>query len=85
MFDSSGFPKPLEEEIFYSWLEKGRSSRLSFKFLLVVWNEFESEYQGVFAEDRDKIREYKAHGLTNGAESLIAVYDLYSESRISLN
>jgi hypothetical protein len=78
MFDGPGFAKSLDEEVFNLWLEKGRLSKIGYHFLLIIWDEYESEYQPVYVEHRDEIETYK----TSGRERLIAVYDLYSESRI---
>lgn len=82
MFEGSDFPKPLDEALFEAWLEKGRASMLSYSYLLVVWDELEATYQPVFAESRDKLEEYEMFGISTAQESLIAAYDLYSESRI---
>jgi hypothetical protein len=79
MFDGPGFPKSLDEEIFNLWLEKGRLSKIGYHYLLVVWDEYDSEYQPVYAADRDEIKKQQSAG---SRERLIAAYDLYSESRI---
>lgn len=79
MFDGPDFPKSLGEEVFNLWLEKGRQSKIGYHYLLVVYDEYESEYQPVYAADRDEIEVYKASG---SRERFIAAYDLYSESRI---
>jgi hypothetical protein len=81
MFDGRGFPKSLDEEEFNGWLEKGRLSKSGYKFLLVVWDEYESSYRPVYAENRDEISEYHNQTATS-RERLVAAYDLYSESRI---
>ena len=78
MFEGRDYPKSLSEETFNLWLEKGRQSKLGYHYLLVVWNERESEYEPVYAEHRDEI---KNHSRSSG-ERLLAAYDLYSESRI---
>lgn len=82
MFDSREFPKPLDEELFNTWLENGRLSRLRYHYLLVVWDELEAEYQPVYVEHRNQIKEYERYPGVIGRESLVAAYDLYSESRI---
>ncbi|MBT1703335.1 hypothetical protein [Chryseosolibacter indicus] len=79
MFDGPDFPKALDEEVFNLWLENGRLSKIGYNYLFIVWDEFESSYQPVYAERRDEIGQYK---LSSSRERLIAVYDLYSESRI---
>jgi hypothetical protein len=79
MFEGPDFRKPLNEELFNLWLEKGRMSKLGFHYLLIVWDEYESAFLPVYVERRDEIEQYKKSG---SGERLIAVYDLYSESRI---
>lgn len=84
MFDGSSFPLSLDETIFDAWLEKGRISKMSFNFLLIIWDECNEAYHPVYAEERHSISEYQPYGSSTTRESLVAVYDLYSESRISL-
>ena len=79
MFDGPDFPKSLDEEVFNLWLEKGRSSKIGYHYLLVVWDEYEATYKPVYVDRRDEISQYKTS--TRG-ELLLAAYDLYSESRI---
>ena len=82
MFDGQEFPKSLDEDLFDTWLERGRQSKLSYQYLLVVWNELDNEYHPVYMEHRNKIKEYERYPAAIGRESLVAAYDLYSESRI---
>ncbi|MBL3657659.1 hypothetical protein [Fulvivirga sediminis] len=82
MFDSSEYPKGLDEDRFTKWLEEGRDSKISYNYLLVVWDDFEADYQAVYVEDREEISKYERYQDTANRESLIAAYDLYSESRI---
>ncbi|PIB35296.1 hypothetical protein BFP72_07735 [Reichenbachiella sp. 5M10] len=84
MFDSSYYPKALDESLFESWLEKGRESKIPYSYLLVVWDEREANYQPVYVEQRESILHYEVYEHSTGNESLVAVYDLYSESRIHL-
>jgi hypothetical protein len=79
MFDDPKFPQSLDEEVFNLWLEKGRLSKVGYHYLLIVWDEYESAYQPVYAANRDEIEPYRS---ATSRERLIAVYDLYSESRI---
>jgi hypothetical protein len=79
MFDGAGFPKSLDEEVFNVWLEKGRVSKMGYLYLLIVWDDFESAYRPVYAQDRADITQHQA---ATSRERLIAAYDLYSESRI---
>jgi hypothetical protein len=81
MFNGSGFSKSLEDEVFALWLEKGRDHKIKYNFLLIIWDEYETEYKPIYVEHRDEILPYKA---SNGRESLVAVYDLYSEARIKI-
>lgn len=82
MFDGADYPKSLEEDLFEEWLETGRNSKISYSFMLVVWDALEEEYQPVYLEDRSQISSFESYPYATGAEALIAVYDLYSESRI---
>jgi hypothetical protein len=79
MFEGSGFSKSLNEDVFTLWLEKGRESKIKYNYLLVVWDEYESEFRAVYIEDREEIETYKT---ATGGEVLVAAYDVYSESRI---
>ncbi|MEQ9219370.1 MAG: hypothetical protein RLO17_15070 [Cyclobacteriaceae bacterium] len=77
------FGKALDEETFDSWLEKGRSNNIGYHYLVIIWNTLEEEYQSAFIEAREELGQLPSHlGLQ---EKLVAVYDLYSESRISLD
>ena len=80
MFEGREFPKPLDEEVFNQWLEKGRSSRIGYSHLLIVWDDYESAYQPIYVSHRDEIQTYKTAG---SRERFVAAYDLYSESRIA--
>jgi hypothetical protein len=82
MFEGSDFPNALDEELFNVWLENGRLNKRRYNYLLIVWDEYESKYRPSYAEHRDEIGEYEAYKVSTGRESLVAAYDLYSESRI---
>lgn len=84
MFDGADFPKSLEEDVFDAWLEEGRTHKISYNFMLIIWNEFDGKYLPVYAEDRSAFHEYEQYGDSSGHESLVAVYDLFSESRIAV-
>ena len=79
MFESPDYPKALDEEIFNQWLEKGRSSKIGYSHLLIIWDDYESAYRPVYVAHRDEIKPYREAG---SRERLVAAYDLYSESRI---
>jgi hypothetical protein len=82
MFDGPNFPKSLDEEVFNGWLENGRLSKLGYNYLLIVWDAYESKYLPVYTEHPDEIGEYEPYKASTGRESLVAAYNLYSESRI---
>ncbi|SFT54911.1 hypothetical protein SAMN04489724_1275 [Algoriphagus locisalis] len=84
MFEGPDYPKSITEELFESWLAEGRDSKISYHFLLIVWNVYDEKYNPVYAESREEIENYELYPDARGSEALIAVYDLYSESRISL-
>ena len=83
MFDGSGFPKSLDEEVFNLWLENGRLSKIGYHYILIIWDEYDSKYRPVYAEHRDETGTYETYKSSTGRESLVAAYDLYSESRIT--
>lgn len=85
MFDGSDFPKSLDEQQFEEWLEEGRESKISYQYLLIIWDAFEEKYQPVYLEERSKINSYELYGNSVSQESLVAAYDLYSESRIMVS
>jgi hypothetical protein len=83
MFNGPDFPKSLDENVFNSWLENGRSDKLGYMYLLIIWDEYDAEYRPVYASHRDEFGRYQSYKSSVGRESLIAVYDLYSESKIA--
>jgi hypothetical protein len=83
MFEGPKFPEALDESLFNTWLEDGRQSMLRYQYLLVVWNELDAGYQPVYAEEREQIATYERYPAAVGHESLVAAYDLYSESRVA--
>lgn len=82
MFNGAAFPKPLEEEVFETWLASGRASKIGYKYLLIIWDNYDDDYQPVYVEERNSITKYERYESSTGIESLVAAYDLYSESRI---
>jgi hypothetical protein len=82
MFDSPDYPQALEESLFEEWLEKGRSSKIPYAFLLIVWDELENKYLPVFTEDRKDIKQFARYGYSPENQLLVAAYDLYSETRV---
>lgn len=82
MFDSPDYPKTLDEALFDSWMEAGRTSKIPYAYLLIVWDEIEGKYFPVFVERRSEIDGYEKYGNSPVRQLLVAAYDLYSESRV---
>lgn len=83
MFETLDFGKSLDENLFDSWLEKGRNSRLGYQYLFIIWDTLEEEFKPLYSETREQLDD-----LINpvaSSEILVAAYDLYSESKISLD
>jgi len=83
MFDSQEYPASLSENRFEQWLEEGRESKMSYEYLLIVWDELDGKYRPEYVQKRSQIAQYPRWGNASGHASVIAVYDLYSEARIS--
>ncbi len=83
MFDNPNYPKSLDEELFDSWFELGRASKIPFSYLLIIWDEIEGKYFPVFEQDRSEINSYEKYGDSPARQLLVAAYDLYSESRVA--
>lgn len=82
MFDGPDYPQSLDESVFESWLEKGRASIIPYAYLLIIWDELESNYMPVYTEDRSEIQQFARYGNAPDHRLLLAAYDLYSESRV---
>jgi hypothetical protein len=82
MFDSTEYPKSLDEAVFDSWLEHGRASKIPYAYLLLVWDELDEKYFPVFIENRAEIDAFEKYGDSPVRQVLVAAYDLYSESRV---
>ncbi|MBT0810731.1 hypothetical protein KIH41_05500 [Litoribacter ruber] len=82
MFDSPDYPKPLSESDFENWLEEGRNSPMPYSYLLIVWDELEARYIPVYVESREELQSYPKYGSSPERQSLIAAYDIYSESKV---
>jgi hypothetical protein len=82
MFEGPDFPRSLDENLFNDWLANGRLSKIGYNYLLIVWDDYDVLYRPVYAEHRDEIGAYDIYKSSTNRESLVAAYDLYSESRI---
>lgn len=83
MFESNDRPESLSEDQLNEWFEKGRAHKISYEYLLIVWDEYERIYSKVLAEDKKDLKSIQKQTQASPAEKIIAVYDLFSESRIS--
>lgn len=83
MFESSGHGGSLDEELFEAWLEKGRSGKVGFHYLIVIWNSWDNDFRPAYVETREDIYDYQKN--IDATEEMVAIYDLYSESRVVLN
>ena len=84
MFEGNQFPGSLDEHEFEKWLEEGRMNRIGYHYLCIIWDAMDERYYPVYVESRDEIKKYQPWESSVSRESLIAAYDLYSESRISV-
>ncbi|WP_209331247.1 hypothetical protein [Lunatimonas salinarum] len=82
MFDSPDYPLHLEESLFDQWLERGRSSPIPYAYLLVVWDELDRRYLPIYTQSRSEMNQFARFGASPDQRSMVAAYDLYSESRI---
>lgn len=82
MFESEKFSKSLDSDVFDQWLEQGRQSRLGYQYMLVVWQVLEEDYKPIYLENRNDYA--KIIDVSNLYETIVAAYDLYSESKIEL-
>ncbi|QSE96482.1 hypothetical protein [Fulvivirga lutea] len=82
MFDTHNFSKSLEEDVFDSWLEAGRNSKLGYEYMVVVWLTMEEEFKPIYLERRDQLSELT--DISNLTEVVVAAYDLYSESKVTI-
>lgn len=83
MFESSGHKGSLDEALFEAWLEKGRSERVGYHYLIVIWDSWEHDFRPAYVETRERLYDYRKD--IDATEEIVAMYDLYSESRIVLN
>ncbi|AGA79770.1 hypothetical protein [Echinicola vietnamensis] len=84
MFDSSDYPQALDEALFESWLEEGRAMKIPYQYMVIIWNVMEEVYQPAYVQDRDALSEFERYPTNTGQEGLVAVFNLYSESRVTL-
>ncbi|GGF39210.1 hypothetical protein [Echinicola rosea] len=85
MFDSTDYPQALDESLFQSWLQEGRHMKISYNYLLIIWNVVEEVYQPAYIQERSELNEYEQYPHNKGQEALVAAFDLYSESRVVLS
>lgn len=83
MFEAHRFSKPLDDDQFEAWLQKGRDSKIGYQYLLIVWHILDEEYRPIYFENRTALN-VQITAASNITEEIVAAYDLYSESKISL-
>lgn len=71
----------LSEDQFEEWLEKGRNHKMGYHFMMLIWNALDKSYFVKYLTDRDDIQNFRPEA----QEEIVAIYDLYSESRIFVN
>jgi len=84
MFNGPDYPKVLDEDQFDDWLEEGRAQKIKYEYLLILWDAFEEAYVPQYVEGRDNFGDYELYGESVNNETIVAIYDLYSEARISI-
>lgn len=82
MFNSPDYPHSLEESLFENWLKTGRDSKIPYAYLLIIWDDLDTKYMAVYAEDRSEIQKFARYGNSPEHSTLVAAYDLYSEGRV---
>ncbi|WP_194777171.1 hypothetical protein [Pararhodonellum marinum] len=82
MFEGPNYPESLDESVFEEWLEKGRSSKIPYAYLMVIWDELDGLYAPVYVELRSELKKYARYGQAPDHQLLVAAYDLYSETRV---
>lgn len=84
MFEGPDYPKSLEEDQFDDWLEEGRALKINYEYMLIIWDSFEEKYSPIYVANRSDFNEYEYFGESVNNETIVAIYDLYSEARISV-
>lgn len=80
MFESSTSQRSLDEALFENWLENGRSHKLGYQYMMVIWDAFTEDFRSVYLFERADLYSY----VSPQSEEVLAAYDLYSESRMDL-
>ncbi len=82
MFEGPNYPQSLDESLLEEWLEKGRTSKIPYAYLVVIYDELDSLYAPVYVEQRSDLQKYPRYGQAPDHQLLVAAYDLYSETRV---
>lgn len=80
MFESSTSHRSLDEDLFETWLKNGRSHKLGYQYMLIIWDEYTEDFRPVYLFERSALSSY----VSPQSEEVLAAYDLYSESRVDL-
>ena len=82
MFEGAEYPQSLDESTLERWFEQGRSSRIPYTYLVIIWDDRESSYSPVFLEERVELDNYSKDDRGYSNQWFVAAYDLFSESRV---
>lgn len=82
MFEGPNYPQPLDESHLKEWMEKRRSSKIFYSYLVTIWDEFEVTYVPVFVEKCSKLQKYLRYAQAPDHQLLVAAYDLYSDRSV---
>ena len=84
MFYGPDYPDSLDAETFDQWLEEGRAQKINYEYMLLLWDTFEEKYKPTYVENRNHFNDYEWYGESVNNETIVAIYDLYSEARITV-
>ena len=54
MFESAKLPHSLDENTFEEWLEAGRSNKMSYLYLLIVWDAQDEKFIPIYTSNREE-------------------------------
>ncbi|WP_420318427.1 hypothetical protein [Ekhidna sp.] len=80
MFENLNIGGSLEEDDFEDWLVQGRSSKIRYHYMVILWDETHQDFRPVYLSERSELEKYTDR--VNVGDVFIAGYDLYTESKI---
>ncbi|WP_425390922.1 hypothetical protein [Ekhidna sp.] len=81
MFENLNFSSSLDENEFEEWLESGRSSKIRYSYLVILWDEIDRSFHPVYLSEREELKKY-TDDYSNVGDTFVAAYDLFTESKI---